>query len=173
MKKRKKSFTLIEVLIVSVIIVILTSVSVVFFKPNREEVNLILSAHQLAQDIRYTEDLSLSGKKLPSGLPSGYGIHLEQGSDSYLIFADMDGDNAYEEINDEVIRGPVSLGKNIEILKLKPATPLDIVAVPPNPDIYINDNPNSNGTIQLSLESNPAKRITIIVNYRGLIEINE
>ena len=173
--KKRKSFTLIEILIVSVVIAILTSVTVVFFRPNRERVDLVLSAHQLAQDIRSVEDMALSGKKLPSGnIPHGYGIRVYDKNDSnypnkYIIFGDIDGSNNYNS-GDEMIRGPISLGKGIEIYSLSPNSPLDIVVVPPSPDIYVNDSSND-GTITLSLKSDTSEMIKIIVNSKGLIEI--
>lgn len=172
--KKRKSFTLIEILIVLVIIVILTSVTVVFFRPHRERVNLALSAHQLAQDIRSVEDMALSGKKLTSGIPHGYGIRIYDKNDSnypneYIIFGDIDGSNNYNS-GDELIRGPISLGKGIEVSSLSPNSPLDIVVVPPDPDIYVNNSSND-GIITLSLKSDTSKTIEITVNSKGLIEI--
>lgn len=176
-RMREKSFTLIELLVVFSIIIILTSLTVVFFKPNRERVNLVLSAHQLAQDIRYTEDLALSGKELPSGIPQGYGVHIcdisaSSFNNQYFIFGDINGDNIYGS-GDEIIRSPIFPGKGVEIADVSSSSGcLDVVVIPPDPEIVIEGSPSqAEAKIILWLSSDHSQRVKMTINKKGLIEI--
>jgi|SRR3989338_2888333 len=84
-------FTLIEVLIVLVIIVVITGIIVFNIGSERQNSALMRSAQKLSLDLRRAQNYALSTKEFKSvGIPCGWGIHFNGvGSTSYIIFADM------------------------------------------------------------------------------------
>lgn len=157
----RKAFTLIEILTVTAIIIIFTSLTVVSFGPGRQTLALIRSAHKVAQDIRKVSEMALSAKEIQGTVPPKYGLYFEENSTSYIIFAD-DGDNVYES-GEEIEEVPLES-------KVKIRNSLTITFEPPDPTISISG--GDEGTITLFLETDPSKQIEIKVNVFGLIDIN-
>ncbi len=157
----RKAFTLIEILTVTAIIIIFTSLTVVSFGPGRQTLALIRSTHKVAQDIRKVSEMALSAKEIQGTVPPKYGLYFEENSTSYIIFAD-DGDNVYES-GEEIEEVPLES-------KVKIRNSLTITFEPPDPTISISG--GDEGTITLFLETDPSKQIEIKVNVFGLIDIN-
>lgn len=79
--KMKNGFTLVEFLTVIAIIGILTAITIPNYQSAKKKLALQRSAYKLAQDIRRAQEMAMSARKLPGGVPKGgYGIYFELGS---------------------------------------------------------------------------------------------
>ena len=166
---KKDSFTLIELLVVIAIIVILSTIVLANYRGGEEQYALQRSAHQLAQDIRKAEEMAMASKEFNGEIPQGgYGIYLVENSNSYILFADVDGEKDYD--SGEEVGSPLELEKKVKICELSPSSSLFITFTPPDPTINISEE-RSEAKITLCLETDSSKTKIISVNKAGLIEI--
>lgn len=104
-KNHSRGITLIEIIVVIFIIILFSLILIVDFPKNLRQFALKRVVYKLAQDIKETEDLSLSGVHISdkNGSPillKGYGIYFfDPLSDSthYLIYADVNNNQKYED----------------------------------------------------------------------------
>src|SRR3989338_367144 len=99
-----KGFTLIELMVVTSIIVLLTALAFPNYRGGSQRLALQRSAHQLAQDLRRAEELALSSQQFGGEVPKGYGIYFNRNqSNQYILFADLgDGDRQYTDSSEKV-----------------------------------------------------------------------
>ena len=166
----KRGFTLIELLVVASIIIILTTTFFANYRGGERQFSLTQSAQKLAQDLRTTEEMALAGEKWAGVFPSGgYGIYFTNNSNSYILFADLDGDKEYdvgEKVKD------LFLEENVIISSISPSSPLNITVFPPNPTVTIKPSGQSavnSATITITLAG---KTKTITINIVGLIDVD-
>jgi prepilin-type N-terminal cleavage/methylation domain-containing protein len=186
-KNDQKGFTLLELTVVIAIIVLFSGIMLSNYRGGEREYALLRSAYKLAQDLRTVEKMAMASEMLPStfdgvgGFPKGgYGIYFQVNSNSYILFADCNGDGKYEEggsaascsaasgVNSypEKIK-EFSLESKIKISNLS-FNPLNITFFPPDPTIKITPSANP-ATITLK---NDGKTKTVRINTAGLIEID-
>jgi prepilin-type N-terminal cleavage/methylation domain-containing protein len=185
-----KGFTLAEVLIVIAIILFLFPMVLTHYHAGDRQFSLYRSAHDLAQDLRSAQEMAMTGKTTPvqfgQNFPAGgYGLYFEDYKNSYILFADCDGDNEYDESGiaascaeassvpgesyPEKIR-ELSLESGVIILSITPSSPLTILFFPPIPVITIKPQPSSNeAVITLMLEG---KSKVVTINTLGLIDVD-
>jgi prepilin-type N-terminal cleavage/methylation domain-containing protein len=172
----KKGFTLIELLTVLAIIFVLTSVSFSSYRTAQRQYVLESAAQKFAQDIRRTQEMAISARicqACGNRVPPGYGIFLEQGSSSYIIYADtnpVQGNEMYD--GGDVILETISFEKEVFIQSVN-STSLSINFQPPDPKIRIGNSSQtlSEVSIILSLSTDTSKTKTIKVNKAGLIYV--
>jgi type II secretory pathway pseudopilin PulG len=181
----KGGFTLLELTIISSILILLTSLFLADYRTGEREFSLLRSAHKVAQDLRGTQEKAMVGQKTPVTFgkifpKGGYGIYFQEGQSSYILFADCDNDQEYDEVGAAISCAEANpttpypekieelfLEKGVEILSLAPASPLNITFFPPDPIITIK--PSSNlAIIELVLG---VKTKNILINLVGLIDI--
>jgi len=101
MKSLKGGITLIEIVVVIFIIALFSTILIVNFPEIQRRMALSRSTYKLAQDLRRTMDLSLSGVPLKDINGSaiavkGYGVYINMSNNTqYLIYADVDSSHAY------------------------------------------------------------------------------
>jgi prepilin-type N-terminal cleavage/methylation domain-containing protein len=164
----KKAFTLVELLVTISIITILTAIVVFNYRSGGEQLALQRAANQLAEDIRRTMEMALSGKERAGSFPQGgYGIYFNTSSaSSYIIFADSNGNKNYDSGEEvEVVK---IKEKNITIFSISSGSSLSITFLPPVPEI--NFLPSSE-TVNISLRNSQSQTKNIFINKVGLIEI--
>lgn len=174
--KNGAGFTVIELLISISIIVILSAIVFINYKEGQKRLTLERAAYKLAQDIRGVQ--AKAGEELTdcigvTGYQYGYGIYFTTSQKyEYILFADCDGDNIYDGGNEELSKIKLEKEKGIEIQSFFPvASRLDIVFVPPDPTVYINNNdPSLIANIILKIIDISSSK-TITVNKAGLIDI--
>ena len=104
--KSQKGITLVEIIVAVFIIVIFSVMLISNFPKIQDEFAISRAAYQLAQDLRKTQDLGLSGVPLSdasgnlivdiNGAPMpvrGYGIYILSNSQQYIIYADVADNN--------------------------------------------------------------------------------
>jgi len=158
-----KGVTLIEVLITVTMIVILLSASFWGYKQRGRELELNRSVLEVISNIEKVREMAMSGQTQSGSRPEGgFGIHFVQASGDYVIFVDANQNKLFDS------------GEEIETLELteqmvfsfvSPSNPLDIVFIPPSPDVFINT-AKTTAEIVLNYAGNTKK---ITVNSVGLI----
>jgi len=188
--KNNKAFTLAEVLIVIAIVLFLFPMVITNYNAGEKQFSLYRSAHGLAQELRNTQEMAMTGKTTPGqfdqNFPTGgYGLYFENNKNSYILFADCDGDNEYDELGIAASCAEASsvfgesypeklrefyLETGVIISNIIPSTPLTILFFPPTPIITINPQPFDNqAIITLKLFD---KTKTITINTVGLIDVD-
>lgn len=177
----KKGFTLIEIIVVTAIIVILSSIFLANYRAGEKEYSLLRTANKLAQDIRRAEEMAISARECqnpiacPSGgvPPGGYGFYIDKFSDDrYMIYAD----SGSEKYTDGEQIETIYLEQGVYIQNLVPSSAnFSINFKPPDPTIEIKDNAGQdkdNVTITIALRTDTSKTKTITVNKVGLIDVD-
>ena len=186
---RNKGFTLLEITVVVAIITLLATIFLANYRGGEREFALKRSAHKLAQDLRTVQEMALSGQRPPpifgGGFPKGgYGIHFFPDSNSYILFADCDGDKEYD------LSGPaiscfeagqppdyldypekikdLFLEEGIKISEVSPGPSLTITFFPPDPTVTIT--PAADFAI-ITLSFNDLTR-RVYINTLGLIDVD-
>jgi len=168
MNNSQKSFTLVELLVTTGIILLISALIFPNYRAGEEELSLQRSAQKVAQDLRRVEELALSAKaypNAPSTFKGGYGINFQINSTSYTLFADLDDQKDFDSGEEIEIS---DLEEKVKITGLS-ATPLNVVFLSPDPEVFISG--GSEAQITLSFETNPTKTKIIKVNQVGLINV--
>jgi len=182
-KKNSKGFTLTELLVVMVIVIILTAAILVDYRNSGQQFALQRSAHKLAQDIRRAGQMAMSAQECCGGIvPPGYGIWLEQGTSSSTLYADTSPSGNPDEFyksppsNDDIIE-IINLEKDVIVQKIDTPDPdgeVDSISInfkPPSPTIMIKYRENKKvNEVTVTLTSGGNTK-TIRVNAVGLVEV--
>jgi type II secretory pathway pseudopilin PulG len=185
-------FTLAEALIVIAILVALFPMVITNYNAGEKQFSLYRSAHGLAQELRNTQEMAMAGKRTPvqfgQNFPAGgYGLYFETYKNSYILFADCDGDNKYDESGSPVTTNcseatpddpypekikEIFLEPGVIISSIIPSDDnnLSILFFPPTPVIKINPLPSNNQAI-ITLEL-AGRTKTITINSVGLIDVD-
>jgi len=190
-----KGFTLLELTVVIAIIILLSGIVLTNYRVGEREYALLRSAHKLAQDLRTVEKMATASETLPSaifpsdkdngGFPKGgYGIFFQNNSNSYILFADCDGDKEYDETGAALSCAEATsdtpypegikelfLEEKIKISNLYPSSPFSITFFPPDPVIEIKSGEllYNSATITITYDGETK---TVKINTVGLIEID-
>lgn len=196
-----KGFTILELLVVSAMIGILSVAVLAGYRTGERQLALQRAGQKLTQDIRRTQEMAMSLKELPSGgiPPGGYGIFFQRygsvGQYNYDIYfyADINNNQRYSAGGDLIVETiyresqKIYLEKGVKIKQINlnngPAacddenpypTEFHINFAPPDPivDIKRATGPSCpQATIIIALTSNENIIKTITVNNVGLIYV--
>ncbi|MDP2930573.1 MAG: hypothetical protein Q8N56_03150 [bacterium] len=175
-----KGFTLIESLTVVSIIIILSALILPNYRLGEQKFALENAMAVLNRNLRLAEEMAMSSKQFNGIIPrGGYGIHVDNNADSYIIFADCGSnpDHHYTPAGNDCNGFPelietVNLGEQVKISGLAPSSPLDIVFAAPKPTVIISG-PGNEAAITISLKTDLTKVKIIKVNTAGLIEVTQ
>jgi len=149
-KKKRKGFTIVELVVVIALMVVLTSTVLLRQRSFQNTVLLKNTAYELALSIRETQVYGVGVRRDPLDVVSGrYGVHIDLNTLAPVIYADNNENNMYESdeqrrINDfeepfsivNICVTPVSGGE-----ECADSTPsivgLEILFVRPDPDAYL------------------------------------
>ncbi len=166
--KNINGFTLIELTVVLAIIAILTAVFLASFRVGSEPSKIKLVSHNIVSNIRLAQSNTLGAVKYEDQVPEGgWGVHMEEGNSRYAIFADINANHSYNEIDEKFVIKDFS--ENIQITSIDHGDSVDIVFDPPDPTTYING--TSTGSVLISLIDDQDNSESIRVNFFGLIEV--
>lgn len=162
-------FTLVELITSIAIIGIVSAVFIVNYRSSEGKSKIKMITQKAASDIRLAQSYSLGSNEFNGSFPTGgWGVHFDiSAPNSYIIFADQDGDRAYdanEKFKEVFLLGVVRLDSLSIAGNLA-----DIVFLPPAPITYINGAENSEVKIYFIDKNNVKKSIQI--NFLGLIDV--
>ena len=155
---KNKGFTLIEIFVVIVIIVILLAVSFINYRKIEEDFRLNLLANKLAQDIREVQEMAMAADEWDNEVPKGgFGVYMrikpEPGLDPYILFADNNEnkicDCGQDCAGQECIREVDIKERGMKIKEMnleggQKTFHLHVIFIPPDPTIIFvgaDDNP--------------------------------
>ncbi|MDD5606319.1 MAG: type II secretion system protein [Candidatus Pacebacteria bacterium] len=171
---KQKAFTLVELLVVLSIIVIMTAVIIVNYRPGERTINLQREGVKLSQNVRKVQAMLGSNWEACSGQENyeySYGLFLDVEQEQYIIFADCDGNKEYNEEQDGIVE-IIELEKDIEIASIKygeeETNILSIVFVLPDPTVYFS--PSADYADITFQTNNGNNSVTIRINKIGLVE---
>lgn len=165
----KKSFTVIEMMIVLAIIGLISTMLLANYRTGQTSADIIGETQKITGIFKQTQSWSLSGYEIGGSRPSGYGIYIEYNSNgvtSYTQFAD-DGDNIYD-VDDTNIQ---TFSTIPSIVIISPSGCTSLVFKPPAGTVYCNGSSLSGSqsfTIWHNLEN---RYLYIKVNSAGQIDI--
>jgi type II secretory pathway pseudopilin PulG len=191
----KKSFTLIEILVVIAIIIILTSLSFFSFGTAKKNLALERAIHKLAQDLKWAQKMSLGAEKVTPAqvVPPGYGIYFDISTpDRYIIFADCippgatTSDNKYTTSTPTCCNQEVCYPELLEEIVFEKGVKLNRLYIPPPWNLtpptlnilfrrsptFVSIRPGNEAEITLTTEDETITS-TIYVNAVGLIYIKD
>jgi prepilin-type N-terminal cleavage/methylation domain-containing protein len=169
MEYKEKGMTLIEILISVAIMSILLAIGFWGYKDKGEELAFEKAIIEISSNIEEVREMALSAKQIGGVRPTGgYGVYFEKNKSSYIIFCDKNENKKYD--------GPTETEKtisleNISVINILPPRPdnaVDIVFIPPSPDIYVNSDKTASAEITFSGADKDRK---IIINQAGVISI--
>jgi Tfp pilus assembly protein FimT len=177
--KNNAGFSLVELVAVAAIIVLMLGIIFTNWRSGSKDLLLSRAAHKLAQDIRRAGEMAMSAKEFQGQVPpGGYGIYLTANSGSYILYADSNGNEKYDDSASGVSDGKVETinfenDVFIQAISQGNLSNLSINFKPPIPKIKIKADSSepTEAEITLSLQSNPTKRKVVKVNTAGLIEV--
>lgn len=168
-----RGFTLIEMLAVSAIITVITSIVIFNIGLERQNLALSHSAQKLSLDFRRAQNYAISSRVFKDlGIPCGWGIHFNGiGSASYTIFADL---ALATDCSDRDFVRASDGSEDFEIISLRPGIMVnavsngltDIVFTPPEPTVKFIPNQVEAG---VTLINNKLTTNTVLVNKNGFI----
>ncbi len=151
----KKSFTLIEILIVVAVTAVLAAIGFVSFVGFRAQNNLNLTVNEIIFLLRNTQNRSITQEN-----GSNWGIHFENPSNQDDFYA--------------LFQGAVySSGNTVLRANLRPAVQFNDPSSGANKDIVFNPIsglPTASATVIISLKSDSFNTKTIIINANGQIQ---
>lgn len=177
-------FTIPELLVSVFVIVLMTAIIVPSWRAGEMALALDRAAHKLGQDVRHAQELALRAQPFTCsiGSMSGYGVFFnEDDPDSYILFAECNGNNAYNAGTDGLVQS-IPLEAGISIQNVFPALPTTIkegsvVFLPPIPAVMIMSGTTSpiarpQMVIVLQRKDNSALTKRITIKGKGIVDID-
>ena len=173
MRKVKKGFNLVEMLIVLGVVIFLSAVILPAYGPMRAKFALLRSAYQLAQDIKIAREMAISARVTAGGIPPGYGVYLVEGNSNYVIYIDTNGNKKFNAGGDGKFKD-ADLENKVYIQDISGSTPkVSINFTGPDPNVSIDGSPipaTIPATVTLGLEGSGETK-NIYINGVGLIYV--
>lgn len=180
-KNFQGGITLVEVIVAIFIVAIFSAILIADYPKISRQFSLLRASHQLAQDLRRAEDLSLSGVLGSSQALhiSGYGVYIDlTNSTQYIIYADNSEPVREYNSGDYIVQTVdiSGLGQGVYIKELRHITgnSASINFSPPNPAISISGLNFGQNSIEiiLGLQADEEIEKVVSVNTAGLIEVD-
>lgn len=166
-------FTLVELAVTVSISLVISTLILSRFPEFSRRLELARAAQAIASSFREAESSALAVREFGAGLFPSFGLSFANiPAQSYVFFADLDLDRAYdgegEKADEFMINGLPKISKICAGFKSNPPgdcsiSRLDVVYVRPNPDIYISTDkgPYLDAAVVVSLPTGEEKKIII------------
>ncbi len=180
----RQGFTIIELVVTISILVVVTTLIFANQPKFRENISLKKTAQEIALAIRQAQAYGLGVREfqLGSNKYPGYGVHFNIASlDSFILFADLDEDNVYDETLENVESFKIQTGEKLSSLcaNIKTSPPgtcgfntMDIVFSRPNPLVSLRSGVSSFSDVEIKMLSSRGQQIkTIVILSSGQISV--
>jgi len=191
-----RGFTLVEIMITTIILVVVTSMLLPNFRAFSADINLRRSAQEMALVIREAQASAFAVRGFDHdnnpGTPllfTSWGVYFDIANpNSFIIFVDADGDDTYDQ--DESVRtitvpSPIKIDRLCKGLETSEPdlctgdapsiTRLDVTYQRPNPDTTLRANllpdPGTYTDLQIVLRNPEGQERTVVVWSTGQISI--
>lgn len=166
---KNRGFTVLEMLVVISIIILLSSLLILYSRAGENQIILFRDQSRLIMVLNRAKSLSIQMFNAPES-PCAFGVHFSQAENAFLIFRDLavtcqNADHVYTETGELFERYQLS-----SKIKFGGLTLTDIVFIPPDPKTLIDNDPNKidatvtletlNGSASLRVKVNNAGQIT-------------
>lgn len=193
-KFQEKGITLVEIVVAIFIIALFSIMAVSDFPRIQKQFALSRATYKLAQDLRKTEDLGLSGiglkdKQGNSIAAQGYGIYINLGPNGsttqYIIYADINNSKTYDASQSCDSSGRTTTSdcaiETIDLSQQNPSLSISdidnigtnftsINFMPPGPTVNIDNISSGYSKIEITLGNGLTTR-KVSVNTSGLINV--
>ncbi len=169
----KKGFTILELMISVSFMMIILVIGVANYRGGEEDLALQREASRLSQEIRGIQAMAGTEEADCSHLDDyqyGYGLHFSEGEEEkYIIFADCNGNNRHQPVDEDIRE--VELEEGVKIKEFSPTegNELDVVFVPPGPEVFVNGGTEEAYVILQTEEEGNTKKV--LINSVGRVEI--
>jgi len=160
-EKIKNGFTLIESLVVTFIIALISGSILVSYYSGQKQYSVTTASQRLMVDIRRAQNMALAGATQGADIPAGYGIHIDSNS-QYFLFYNTNAGKTYASGASAVME-TIFLPAGVSISPLNE----DIYFVPADPKTYLD---GGILTQQSFILSNSDSNQTVTVHDSGMIE---
>ncbi|MBI1971507.1 MAG: hypothetical protein HYS52_01495 [Candidatus Wildermuthbacteria bacterium] len=164
-----------ELLVVVALIVVMTALAFLNWRSGEGVLAIERAAAKISQDVRRATELALRAQQFScaSGTIAGYGLFFSNAAQtSYLLFADCNNNQRYDAALDSIVE-TISIEKQAQISSVTSGS-FGLVAVPPDPAIFLKDSAGSSITsaqVTLSVVSGPSNTKVITINSKGVVTI--
>jgi Tfp pilus assembly protein FimT len=184
---KNKGVAIIEMVIVTAIVIILTATLFANYNGGEDEMALKRSIHQVALDIRRAQGMASASRDFKGAFQGGYGVYFSDEQENYTLFVDCDSNGYFSGAalscsdctSGSCISGQYS--ESVEVIPLEagiyftavtPSTNdnLSIVFNPPDPTVTFYPDA-ALASLTLSIENYPSSQKIVEVNKAGLIEV--
>lgn len=181
-KKNKSAFTLVELVVTLSLIIIILSLTVVNYNASYSDTNLSNTQNFLYHNIKLIQSYALSNQSYNNALPYYWGMYIESGATSSIIFADLNNNGFHDTGEYDINKGgrEIIFSPDVQVSNIKPSTQssvpdLYIMFESGSGDLYVYNSTSSNPTniddwyIELQDEKFPLGRL-LILSYPGMID---
>lgn len=133
-----KAFTLIEVIVALGVLVLLSSLIIVYSRSGEMNVVLMREAAKIISDINRTKNLALSTRAWQEQKPCGYGLYFDQAKNYYIIFTEI-ASNCSSASHQRDPNNPSNDLETIQLtspLSFKELNFSQVFFLPPDPTVY-------------------------------------
>lgn len=163
-------FTMAELIVAIAIIGLLTAMFLANYRAGGEESGIRMVAREMAGEIRRAQSNTLGAVKYEDEVPEGgWGVHITEDSEEYILYADVNADREYNEPDEEW--RTETLPEGFSVTSVEGSSEADIVFEPPAPITYING--DDRDKITITVADTKGNSADIRVNFFGMIEVIE
>lgn len=184
-RRRARGFTLMELLVVTGIVVIISAIMLANHAAFGGSITLRNLAYDIALSLREAQTYGISVRQFQGDFSAGYGVHIRLSSPTeYILFADGVTQNSVYDAGELVRSASIAGGFHIADVCIVPAgqsselcagdgvTQVDITFVRPEPDAHIRYNGTTAAqSARIVLQSPRGDQKNVIVETAGQISV--
>jgi prepilin-type N-terminal cleavage/methylation domain-containing protein len=182
-ESNNKGFTVVELIVTISILVIVTTLIFANYPKFRENISLKKTAQETALAVRQAQTYGLGVREFQpgTGIFPGYGVHFNiTSSDSFILFADLDEDNVYDGVSENVESFKIQTGEKLSGLcaNVKTSPPgtcgfntIDIIFFRPKPLVTIKADGSDFFDAEIKIISPRGQIKTIVILSSGQISV--
>jgi len=184
LNRNNRGFTIVELIITTSILIIVTTLIFANYPKFRENVSLKKTAQEIALSVRRAQTYGLSVRefKQGTGIFPGYGVHFDiTFPDSFVLFADVNGNNVYDGASEDVESLKIQTNERLSGLCANEKTPpsagcgfskIDIIFFRPKPFVTIKADGSGFFDGEIKIISPRGQIKTIVILSSGQISVD-